>query len=315
MKILVVTGDFSNFLVPNFHHLLTEVAPMVDLVVWHQSGHIQEIINQMDSPPDFVFINEFGETNSPQIAGLETLTIPYAVLLYDLHYQAEERCAALKQLNIQHVFSLYRDKFYTWYPEFWKKLHLFPHQVNTSIFKDYGLPKDIDYLLMGDVLPRLYPLRHKILETMYGQPGFVYHEHPGWRNFNDQDQATEYIGERYAREINRAKIFFTCCSIYKYPLLKYFEVPACNTLLLAPSLPELRALGFVDEVHFVSIDELNFMEKAEYYLNHERERQEIARQGYEMVQIRHSTRQRAIDFVNIIYEILDKKPDLDYNQV
>ena len=55
----------------------------------------------------------------------------------------------------------------------------FPHHVNTEVFKDYQLPKDIDLLLMGDVLPRLYPLRNRILQVMKDKPGFVYHEHPG----------------------------------------------------------------------------------------------------------------------------------------
>lgn len=139
---------------------------------------------------------------------------------------------------------------------------------------------------------------------MRGRPGFVYHEHPGWRTYSEAERKTAYVGELYAREINRAKMFFTCGSIYDYPLLKYFEVPACNTLLLASSFSELIDLGFVPWVHFVPINEYDFEDMAEYYLNHDNERIMIAQQGYEMVRENHSTSLRARQFVNLVRAIL-----------
>jgi spore maturation protein CgeB len=105
-------------------------------------------------------------------------------------------------------------------------------------------------------------------------------------------------------EINRAKIFFTCDSVYHYPVAKYFEVLACKTLLLAPASRELTDLGFIPGVNFVSIDESNFEEKAEYYLRHEEERLQIATKGYEMVHARHTTARRAAEFADILETIL-----------
>ena len=75
-------------------------------------------------------------------------------------------------------------------------------------------------------------------------------------------------------------------------------------MLLAPSSPELLDLGFVPGVHFVEIDELNFEEKAEFYLKHEKERLDIAQQGYEMVQEKHTSTQRAVQLLEMIKEIL-----------
>ncbi|HWP96290.1 MAG TPA: glycosyltransferase [Syntrophomonadaceae bacterium] len=304
MKMLVTTGDLSRHLTPNFHYLLNELAGMVDLTVWYEPGSIQEILSHLKIEPDFIFINEFRETNSPKITDLASLSIPYAVLLHDLHYEIEARTRALKEEKVQYIFSLARDKFQQWYPEFWKCFRWLPHHINTNVFKDYNLPKEINYLLMGAVNEKWYPLRVRILETMKDKPGFVYHQHPNYRNFSNEEWATLFIGQNYAREINRSKIFITCGGVYDYPLAKYFEVLACKTLLLAPTSPDIEGLGFIPGIHFIPINKDDFEEKAEYYLNHEKERLEIAQQGYDMVQARHSTTQRAIEFVNMIEEIL-----------
>lgn len=304
MRVLVTTGDFCNYLVPNFFNLLTELKQHLTIDICHQSGEINDIIRQLETRPDLVFINEFGESNSPKITGLDALTIPYVLLMYDLHYQSEARNKALQDLRPRLIFSLYRDQFYHRYPDFAHKMHWLPHHVDTNLYKDYGLTKDIDFLLMGDVTKRVYPLRNHILQTMKDQPGFVYHPHPGWRVFSETDKPNLFIGENYAREINRAKIFFTCDSIYHYPLLKYFEVLACNTLLLAPVSNDLINLGFIPGVHFVAIDESNFQSQAEYYLTHEAERLQIARQGYEMVHSLHSTARRAREIAEVLRSLV-----------
>ena len=79
---------------------------------------------------------------------------------------------------------------------------------------------------------------------------------------------------------------------------------ACNTLLLATASKELFDLGFIPGEHFVPIDEDNFEEKAQYYLEHESERLKIAQQGYEMVREKHSTVKRAADFKEIINNMI-----------
>jgi spore maturation protein CgeB len=105
-------------------------------------------------------------------------------------------------------------------------------------------------------------------------------------------------------EINRAKIFFTCDSIYKYPVNKYFEVLACKTLLLASDSPELYDLGFRSGDNFVAINKHDFLEKAEYYLRNDDERKRIANNGYMLVRKRHSTATRAKELTKMIIKIL-----------
>lgn len=302
MRLLVTTGDFSQWHSRSFHYLLIELAKITDLTVCFESGDIHQIIEKCGQNPDFVLVNEYGETNSPSISGLSTLGLPWAAYLYDLHHEVEQRKEAMARDNVQCIFTHYRDKFFEWYPEFWEKMHWLPLHAYPEIFKDYGLPKDIDYLLMGAVHELIYPLRYKMAQVMARYPSFVHHEHPGYRNFSNDEDAL--VGEKYARELNRAKIFFTCDSIYQYPIPKYFEAPACKTLLMAPGSRELQDLGFEPGIHFVAIAEYDFEEKAKYYLEHQEERLEIAERGFEMVHSRHSTTQRAAEMVAVMENIL-----------
>lgn len=303
MRLFVSTGDFSHWHSRGFHYLLGELTKITELSVSFNSGKIQDILASEPVQPDFVLINEYGETNSPRLSGLDSLDIPWAPYLYDLHHKIDERKAALERDNVQHVFSHYRDKFYEWYPDFWDKMLWLPLHACTDVFKDYKLEKSIDYLLMGAVHERIYPLRWEMARIMKGEPGFVHHPHAGYRNFAEDEDAL--VGEKYAREINRARIFFTCDSIYQYPVAKYFEVLACNTLLLASSSRELRDLGFIPGVHYVAVNQSNFKEKARYYRDHELERKAIAQRGHEMVMAQHSTTCRARQLVSMIAAILD----------
>lgn len=285
--------------------MLEELSRHAELFVWHESGNIQDILKQLSATPDFVLINEYGETNSPVITGLTSLTIPYGVYLHDLHYKPNLRKQYLQKDHPKYIFTYYRDRFLEYFPEFADRMIWLPHHVNTDIYKDYQEKKSIDFLLMGSIHSHIYPLRTKILATMKSTKGFVYYPHPGYRNFRQHEQAL--VADRYAREINRAKIFFTCDSKFHYPLNKYFEVLACKTLLLAPTSSELEDLGFCPNRHFVPITEHDFRQKAEFYRRHDAIRERIAESGYQMVREKHSTKRRASQFLAIVHQILRRE--------
>ncbi|MFY0543714.1 glycosyltransferase family protein [Brevibacillus sp. H7] len=304
LKILLITGDIKDFICAHVCDLMTELAKMTELTLWTQPGNIHDIIKKISKKPDFIFINEFGETKTPPITGLSTLSIPFGVYMYDLHYRIKDRKKALRSNKVNYIFSVYRDPFYQWYPEFKDKMRWLPLHVNSEVYRDYGLEKEIDWLLMGAV-DNVYPLRYRILQEMSNQTNFVYHKHPGYRNYKPHERQKYFIGEKYAREINRAKMFFTCDSVYNYPVAKYYEVPACKSLLLAPSVNELLDLGFVPGQHFVAINDHDFREKAEYFLKNEWERNKITEQGYRLVHENHTSVIRARQLLEMIKEILE----------
>ncbi|WP_196493707.1 glycosyltransferase [Ornithinibacillus caprae] len=208
--------------------------------------------------------------------------------------------------NIRIFFVICRHNFYNYYPgQRHNQVFFLPQFANTSIFKDYGDEKTINLMMLGEVsLPQIYPLREKILQHYKDTPGFYNRPHPGWRDFTTKQAEKSLIGENYARTINKAKLFFACGSVRQVVTFKYFEVPACRTLLMAPDLPELKEVGLIPGEHFVDINEENFSERAEYYLNNTQERERITEKGHRLVHNHHSTAHRARQLVRQIKSVL-----------
>lgn len=303
LKILFITKDFSQYLERNFYYLQLELAQIADLAVDHVGGEMNEILKRIPFVPDFILFNDqFHSTHCPPVEGVSDLQIPWGMIMHDLHGKMDQRREFLTMDPPPIIFTIYRKGFRVRYPEYQGKIRWLPHFAEPSVFYDYGQQRDIDLLLMGSLNRRIYPLRHLMRNTYLKREGFVYHKHPGYGNFNDQSP----IAGNFAKEINRAKIFLTCDSIHKYPLRKYFEVPACNTLLIASPNEDLRDLGFKTEQNYVSVSEHDFQDKVEFYLRPENEsiRNQIARQGYEFIHKYHSTAVRAKQLIQMIHEIV-----------
>mgnify|MGYP001266193289 CR=1 FL=1 len=268
-------------------------------MLWHEHGRLPEILTRIPAKPDFILLNDFHPSYCPFIKDIQHVDIPVGCILHDMHYKTERRRKFIKEQKIDYVFPHYRDAFLRWFPEFKDRMIWFPHHVPTHLFKDYHLEKTIDFLFVGAAIPHIYPLRAKMLRKLRKVKGFVMHQHPGYQKVSFQTEQP-LVDEAYAREINRAKMLFTCHSKYQYPVLKYFETAACNTLLMANGSQELADLGFIDGLTFVEVDEENVLEKAHDYLVNEERRKSIAKRAYYMVRNRHSTAKRAAELVNFI---------------
>ncbi|MBD0379945.1 glycosyltransferase [Paenibacillus sedimenti] len=302
MKIIYFTTDRTMSYQRAAEFFKQKLAKLPDIRVQYvnEGGPISKILAKANFAPDFIYIDNLERfiLNHGPITGLSKINIPKGLSFMDLHRNKELLLSFVKKNKIDLVFAHYRNAFLRDYPQLADRFRWLPHHVYTPVFKDYGYKKTIDYLLMGAINKNVYPLRFKIYKQMKYVKGFVYHSHPGYRNFTKQEEQKIFIADGFAKEINRAKIFFTDHLIYNYPIAKYFEVLACNTLLLANGSKELRDLGFIDGVTYVEINKDNFIRKAQYYLKHEEERKEIARRGYQMVRSQHSTEIRAQQFAD-----------------
>lgn len=302
LRLLLIARDDSRYTVPASHYFIDELKKSAEVHVSHTSGFLEQIVADCPFEPDLIYILDYFENGSPTVTGIRSMNIPVAIGLHDLHFGFDFRKRLLQLEEVRYIFTYYRDAFLSWYPEFSDKMRWLPHHANTDIYKDYEQTKDIGILLTGAIYDQIYPLRKRMLMRLSGHPDFVHHQHPGYRQIKQKENLL--VGESYAREINRAKICLTCNSIYSYPLMKYFEIPACGSLLMAPASPELLDLGFVPGVHFVSIDEHNFEEKINYYLNNDQERAEIIANGKKLIAEKHSTKQRVKDFLQTIEDII-----------
>lgn len=300
MTILFITNNVSNYIEKSTNYLIDELKRHVHLILWHQHGEAQEIFRSLETKPDFILLNDIHPVYGRYITGLDEINVPVGMIVHDLHYKRRTRKKLMSTISPAIVFTHYRDAFISNYSEFTDQMIWFPHHVPDKIFKDYQHRKEIDLLMLGSMIPNLYPFRNQIYDELRKKQGFRYHAHPGY----EMNHAHSLTGEAYAREINRSKIFLTCDSIYHYPLLKYVEAVACNTLLLAPGSNELEDLGFRNEETFIRVDEKNFLDKVHFYLENDSERIRIARQGYEMVRKRHLTSIRAVEMVQHIHEVI-----------
>lgn len=300
--ILFITKDESEQMMKSNYYLVLKLKQLCDLTVWTHGGHILDILNKLTNRPAFILLNDmFGPKLCPYVWGLNETNIPKGMIFHDIFDRKLERKKFVVEEKIDYVLPHYRDAFKKWYPEFVDRMIWFPHHAYLKVFKDYKQEKTINWLMMGAMHPKLYPLRILMQDKMRHQEGFVYHPHPGFVH-DKEIHPHSLINDEYAREINRAKMFLTCNNRFEYPLLKYFEVLACNTLLLAPITKELEDLGFVDQETMIHVTRHDFSEKAQYYLNHDEERKRIAHNGYRMVRERHSTSVRASQFLREIQQ-------------
>ncbi|MCL6573699.1 MAG: glycosyltransferase [Bacillus sp. (in: Bacteria)] len=304
IKILYCTNDTCNNVIRYGDFFKREVLKKQDVEVLclEEETHIKDVVNRLNFTPDFIFFDDV-VWNKP-LHGLKYCNIPKGILFWDIQRDQEKFRHFIYENDIDLIFSFYRDAFKTYFPELLYKFRWLPNHVNIEEFKDYQLEKEIDFLLMGAVDEYTYPLRYKIDKGMSSYPGFVHHHHPGYRDYDQDEESQSLVGKYFAMEINKAKIFFTDDSRYKFPIAKYFEVPACKTLLLASGSKELEDLGFIDGETFVEINEDNYLVRAQYYLEHEEERNAIAKRGYQMVRKKHTTAVRTKQFITYVRKYL-----------
>ena len=169
-----------------------------------------------------------------------------------------------------------------------------PFSVQTRVYKDLNLEKTNDVMAVYNVRPRLYPRRHlihKMLKTM------------------EIKTKTDFVKHMAMIEwINRSKINITSNNYYKSLSARYTETLACGTFLLADRPDDLEKLGFVDGKHLVIYTTLkDLKKKLRYYLNHPKEREQIAQAGEEFVRENHSCTKRVQEMTAILKKALRRK--------
>lgn len=169
------------------------------------------------------------------------------------------------------------------------KTQWLPLSVDTNRFRKLNLPKISEAGLLGNLNPYVYPVRVKALEYLLA------HNIPMFLN--------PVYGETYVTAINQSRIFVTCSGIWKYAVMKYFEVPACGTLLMADEPMDVDDLGFIAGKNYVKYNVENFPEMFQHYATHVSEAEEVARQGMELVRSHHSDEIRAKELFRMLEKI------------
>lgn len=321
LKILVLIREFANKFPKHKQKfdMITAIEKYADVEYWYEDGDIRDILKKIKMVPDFIFHYDISWANglSPNITGLDQIDIPKGCYVMDVHYSPETRIRYFEDNKIDLIFSVTNQAFLSVFPQYKEKHRWMPFSINKEVVKDWGLEKDIDSLLMGQVYyedkknpPKRQPLRGRykfreaVLERMKKVKGFVFHPHPGHRV---QESENVIINEKFSKELNRSRIFFTCGGEYGGAVGKFFEALGSRTLLLAEPNKDILDLGFEDRRNFVACDETDFYDKAMYYLRNTKERERITDMGYNFVQTFHTNDARAQKFISDVQAFLNQK--------
>lgn len=244
---------------------------------------------------------------------LDKIDIAKGCFVIDVHWEKTKRLMYFLRNKVDIIFSVTKSPFLTNFPQFKQRFCWTPFAINQDIIKDWNETKEIKFLLMGLVYDGTsahppkgrYPFREAVLRKMNQVEGFHYHPHPGHLTTR-----ARMVNETYAKELNRAEIFFTCGGVFQYPVIKFFEALGCRTLLLAQPNPDILELGFQEGKHFVACHSENFFEKAMYYSKNREERERIMDNGYRFVQTNHTNDIRAQQMLSSIEQLLQEKKSL-----
>lgn len=249
--------------------------------------------------PDLVFISyHHGFTNRFQ--GLDSLRVPKIGFVGDSYdflgedAKRAEKAAWFRAAKFNALVSVYphTDEMV------WKGLgsRQIPilHSawaVDARIFAPQGRRRPYDIASLGAHTAGKYPFRIAVREYLESQDEL--------RFFSRQRMPGGHDGPRFARTLNRLRACFTCASVYRFTVMKYFEIPACGTLLFAEPTEATAALGFRDGENFVAVTPTDFREKFRYYLRQAPDETiaRISRAGRELIEVRHTWDVRAAEIL------------------
>lgn len=161
------------------------------------------------------------------------LQIP-KVMTYNEMYNHEKVSRQLEQSRPELVICHHENEM-PYYAERFPQIifkHL-PHCAKENIFKDYGLPKTWDVLVVGRLSSERYPLRTRVsylLNKFPPQYRCRVFPHPGY------EIPTEQIERQvldYAKALNSSRICVTCSGTIRSRYAKYAEIPRCHSVLCA----------------------------------------------------------------------------------
>jgi len=246
---------------------------------------------------DVIVIDHYWDV-SRKWKNLDKIEIPKAFIISDPHHEQTGKIEYINKNEIDLSLFVVKHSIMRFKNKMNCSIRWLPWSVDIRVFRDYGFERDYDVTFLGTV-GRYYPLRKKILNTLKKTPDikfFTAQRPSGW----NLDPKIHLFKENYSKVLAKSKIFIFGTSILNYPLAKFFEGMACNTLVMAPMPYDSQELHFEPGLNFVEISEENFLERIRYYLEHETERCEIARQGLNTVRKYHTVEIRAKQLVDYL---------------
>ena len=163
-----------------------------------------------------------------------------------------------------------------------KYRYCLPQGVCTEFFKKHDVEKVIDVLAsytVDTIMSDVYPYRARIQEIITEMPITVY---TGKTLFDDLVEIT-----------NMSKIVVNSNARYNFVTPRVTETMACGSFLLTSYCDDQVKFGYKEGEHLVTFRNMvDFKDKVEYFLKHDKEREEIAENGIKFVRENYSNKRR-----------------------
>jgi hypothetical protein len=110
----------------------------------------------------------------------------------------------------------------------------------------------------------------------------------------------DIVGKKYADYLSRAKCFLFGTSVFKYPLLKFFEGMASGACVFSDLPLQWQSFHFEPSKNMVNITIDNWKNRLKYFLDNKKERKKIALAGYKMTMKYHTNSTRARELISFL---------------
>jgi hypothetical protein len=255
--------------------------------------------------PDLVFVSyHHGFTN--RLQGLDRLRAPKVGFVGDSYdflgadAKRAEKAAWFRAANFDALLSVYPHTDEMVWPGLGRRVPIFHSAwaVDADIFAPQGRRRRYDIASLGAHTAGKYPFRIAVREYLESQHDL--------RFFSRQRMPGGHDGRRFARTLNRLRSCFTCASVYRFTVMKYFEIPACGTLLFAEPTDATAPLGFRDGENFVAVTPADFREKFQHYLRQAPDETvaRISQAGRQLIESRHTWEVRATEILTLFRQVL-----------
>jgi len=313
LEILWCKLDKSNFTASNVDSLSFEKTSDANITLLqhninnaHPGGWLTSVLKN-EYKPNNIIENYLNKNNTPDLIICDNLcafknepwdkfNIPLFSILVDQHSKVDEEQVSIA---IKYNFNLFhRYKFNLFHRDLSKKIKTFylPHSVNTNLYKNLNLKKEIDLLQTG-ATSSVYTLRNFIKNFNFKNINYKFTDRP-----SDTSIEKWPIGKDYIDLINKSTFTVACGSKYNYPVLKYFEIPACNSIIYGSYSDELRSLGFLKNVNFIEANTKNPEEHIKLLLKNKELINNLSLNGLKLINEKHSNLIRINQMYNIIRE-------------
>jgi hypothetical protein len=219
--------------------------------------------------------------------GIERAAYPTACILCDTHLRLDVRLLVARFFD--HVFLYHRNylRHFVEHPP--ARVHWHPYACDLELFHPCGPQRDLDVGFIGQW--HLHPARAKVLSTVA-------------ERFSMNEQ-------RYYRQSEIPSVYARAKIVVNDPArddlnFRTFEAMSCGALLLTRRVCNGQELLFEEGHHYAAFsNEKELLEKLDFYLSHDEEREGIAAAGLAEIRSNHRLEHRIGQLLRDVAEAPD----------